>query len=111
MSGQELFLALQEKTHYLDKALNLLGKRGRAYAQANHDYRVALSKTMLAERENGTPATILSDVCRGREEIAKLAFERDVAEAIYRAAMEAVNVYKLEIRLLGEQIDREWNRS
>ena len=55
--------------------------------------------------------TIISDICRGTPEIAKLKFERDVAEVNYKAAMEAINVYKLQIKIYENQIDREWNRS
>lgn len=111
MSGQDLFLAMQEKTALLDSALNQLGKRGRAYAEAERAYRAALSKEILKERNSGTPVTIISDVCRGDKEIAKLKFERDVTEVTYKAAMEAINIYKLEVNLLREQIDREWHRS
>ena len=43
------------------------------------------------------------------EAIAGLKFQRDVAETAYKAAMEAINVYKLNIKVLEEQIQREWN--
>lgn len=52
--------------------------------------------------------TILSDVCRGLPLIAKLRLHRDIAEAEYKAAQEAIQVYKLQIRLLEAQIDREY---
>ena len=50
-------------------------------------------------------------MCRGNPEIAKLRFERDVAEVVYKSAMEAINGYKLQIKILNDQLDREWNRS
>ena len=56
------------------------------------------------ERVNGTPVTIISDVCRGKKEIAKLRFERDCAEVVYKSAQEAINSYKLQIRILDAQI-------
>lgn len=111
MSGHELFLTMTDKTALLDKALNELGRRGRTYAEAERSYRVALRQEILKERDKGTPVTIISDICRGHQEIAKAKFERDVAEAVYKAAMEAVNCYKLEINILREQIEREWHRS
>lgn len=107
----DLVLDIQERTQLLDKAIVQLGKRGRAYAQADHDYRTALAKKILTERDKGTPATIMSDVCRGDPEIAKLRFERDVAEVVYKSAMEAINVYKLQLKILDAQLDREWNRA
>lgn len=111
MSGQDLFLEMQEKATMLDKALWQLGKRGEAYAKAEYAYRVGLSEQILIERDKGTPVTIISDICRGNAKIAKLKMERDIAEAVYKAAMEACNVYKLQVKILENQIDREWNRS
>lgn len=110
MSGQDLFLEMQTKTALLDKALNELGRRGRAYAEAEKSYRITLRQEILKERDKGTPVTVISDICRGQQEIAEKRFQRDVAEAVYKAAMEAINVYKLEINIMREQIDREWHR-
>lgn len=109
-SGQDLMIEMQGRIKMLDAALQQLGNRGRAYAQAERDYRMALAKKILAERDKGTPVTIISDVCRGDREIAGLKFNRDVAETVYDAAKEACNVYKLEIRTLDEQITREWGK-
>jgi len=110
MSGQDLFLELREKQQYLETALGELGKRGRAKADAERNYRVALAKMILKERDKGTPVTIISDLCRGDGEIAKLKFERDVAEVMFSSAMEAIQTFKLAIRMLDAQISREWNR-
>jgi hypothetical protein len=111
MSGQDLFLELRAKQQLLETSLAALGKRGRDSANAEQTYRVALAKKILEEREKGTPVTIISDVCRGNSEIAQLKFNRDVAEVVYKAAIEAINIYKLAIRTLDEQINREWNRA
>lgn len=110
MNGQDLFLDMQAKTALLDKALGELGRRGRIYAEYERDYRIALRQEILLERDKGTPVTIISDICRGKSEIALKRFQRDLAESVYKAAFEAVNVYKLEINILREQIDREWHR-
>lgn len=111
MSGQDLFNELRAKQRLLEISLAELGKRGRDSANAEQTYRIALAKKILVERDKGVPVTIISDICRGDEEIAKLKFERDVAEVSYSAAMEAINIYKLAIRTLDEQINREWNRA
>lgn len=50
----------------------------------------------------------MSDVCRGDREIARLRLERDIADVVYKSAMEAINCYKLQIKVLENQIDREW---
>lgn len=108
MSGQDLMLELQSRISMLDDALRMLGQRGRSSADAEQKYRVALAQRILLERDKGTPVTIINDVCRGDRGIAKLRFERDVAKTAYESAKEACNVYKLQIRILENQIDREY---
>lgn len=108
MSGQDLMIELQGKISLLDAALKHLGKRGRGNAEAEQKYRVALAQKILLERDKGTPVTIISDICRGDAEIARLKFDRDCAEVTYKAALEAINVYKLQIKVLQETIDREF---
>lgn len=107
----DLVNAIGSKTLLLDTAITQLGKRGRTYAQAEMDYKIALAKKILEEREKGTPVTIISDICRGSPEIAKLRFERDCAEVVYKSAMEAINSYKLQIRMMDSQLSREWENS
>lgn len=111
MSGQDLFNEMTSKTALLDKALTQLKTRGQEYALSEKEYRIALAKEILVQRSNGVPVTIISDVCKGNAEIALLRMKRDIAESVYKAAMEAINVYKLEVNIIREQIDREWHRS
>lgn len=111
MAGLDLYEELSTKVVLLDKALGQLGKRGREYANCEQTYRVALAKKMLTERDKGLPATILSDVCRGDKEIARFKFERDVAEVTYKSALEAINCYKVAIRVLENQITREYGNA
>lgn len=106
---QDLLNEIVAQSRKLDVALSELGKRGRSYAEAERKYRVGLKQKILIERDKGTPVTIISDICRGSEEIASLRFDRDVSEIMYKSALEAINVYKLQLRLLENQADREWN--
>lgn len=110
MSGQDLYEELSCKVRYLDAAVRELKGRGKAYAEAERDYKMALSVKVLTERDRGVPVTIISDICRGDRDIAKLRFERDVARVVYDSALEAINSYKLQIRILENQIQREWGQ-
>ncbi len=103
-----LISEIGSKSALLDAAVKQLGVRGRTYAQAERDYRVAMARKVMEERSKGTPVTIISDVCRGSPEIAKLRFERDCAEVVYRSALEAINAIKLQIKILDAQVSREW---
>ena len=104
----DLISEIGAKSAMLDTAVKQLGVRGKAYAQAERDYKVALAQKILWEREKGTPVTIISDICKGDSEIARLRFERDCAEVVYKSAMEAIQSFKLQIRILDAQIEREW---
>lgn len=106
-----LYQELQNKTDLLDVAVRELRGRGTAFAQSERDYKVALAKAILDERSKGTPVTIIGDVCRGKQDIAKLRFERDCAEVLYKSAMEAINSLKLQLRLIENQIQREWGQA
>ena len=106
--ANDLIQEIGAKSALLDAAIKQLGIRGKAYAQAEHDYRVAMRKKVREEREKGTPVTIISDLCRGDPDVAKLRLERDIALTVYESAQEAINGYKLQIRILDSQIEREW---
>lgn len=106
----DLMLEQMEKSKILDRSCGELGKRGRAYAEYERDYRIALNKKILEERANGTPVTIISDICRGDAVVADLKFKRDCAEVMYKSCMEGINVLKLQIKMLEEQISREWGK-
>ena len=105
----DLISEIGQKSKLLDAAVQELGKRGRSYAQSEH--RIALAKRILDERSKGTPVTIISDICRGDREIAKLRFERDCAEVVYKSALEAINAMKLQLRMLDAQVEREWGHA
>lgn len=106
---QDLYTNLELLTDQLMKELKTCETSGCQYAENESEYRKALRLAILEEREKGTPATITSDLCRGRPHIAELKRLRDCSEAIYKASQEAINVYKLRIRMVDAQLTREWN--
>lgn len=107
----DLMNELSGKVTLLDEAIRQYAKRGQVYADAERDYRVCLAKKILIERDKGTPVTVIGDICKGDTEIADKRFKRDCAEVMYKSAQEAINSYKLQIRILDAQISREWSGS
>lgn len=87
----------------LNKALLLFKKRGREYAECERAYRVALQQEMVKLRVEKVPVTIINDLARGTEHVANLKFNRDVAEAEYKSCIEAVQVKKLQLRIIREE--------
>ena len=107
----DLVTEIGQKCALLDEAIRQLNKRGQSYAEAERDYRIELAKKTLLEREKGTPVSIIGDICRGDPQIATMRFKRDCAEVVYKSAMEAINSYKLQLRLLDAQLSREWSNA
>lgn len=106
---QDIWTDIQGRLDLLDMAVKELGKRGRTYAEAESEYRTALATEVLRLREEeGHPVTLVPDLARGNKEVARLKVERDCAEALYKAALEAINVNKIRIRVLESQMDREY---
>lgn len=62
-------------------------------------------------RAEGMAVTHLLDIAKGESEIAKLRMERDIAESLYKSCQEAINGYKVQIRILEGQLQREWGDS
>ena len=106
--SSDLFLELRDKSGRLINTLGELGKLGREYALAEQHYRVELAKEIMKLRLEGIPVTIINDLAKGNENIARLKTQRDIAETMYKKQTEAINVYKLEIKIIEAQVQREW---
>ncbi len=99
------------RSEMLEVALKECKNRGRAAAEAEQKYRMKLAEKILLLRDQKLPATLIGDLARGDKDVAMLKFERDCAEVVYDNAREAVNVYKRQIDVLREQIEREWSKA
>lgn len=110
MNDIDLYAEIQKTRKLMHLALAESKQRGLTHADTERTYRIALAQQMLTERANKTPTTIINDVCRGTLHIADLKFDRDVAEVKYKAASEAINIYKKEINFLEDQLNREWSQ-
>ena len=103
---------LQRELDYKSKLLYMsveeLKKTGEEYAKAYTDYRVELAKELVKLKNEGYAISLANDIARGKPEIAKLKFEEISKEAVYKANQESINVLKLQVKLLENQIGREW---
>ena len=107
----DLYEELNQKNKHLNRSVKELRTSGTNYAQAEQNYKMELSKETLKLRDSGMPVTMIPLVVYGRPNVAKLRFERDVAEAVYKANLESINSLKLQIRILENQIGREWSNT
>lgn len=107
----DLYSELQKQVDNLQISLDQLRKTGSEYAEAEKDYKVLLRQEILKMRDEGVAIGVITLTCYGIPSVANARFKRDVAEAKYRANQEAINTYKLKIRLIEGQIQREYTNT
>lgn len=104
----DLYDELETKRKQLNQAILDLRKNGTAYAQAEKDYKILLRMECLKLRDEGMAIGMIDKTCYGIPSVAEARYKRDVAECVYRANNEAVNSIKLQIRLIENQLQREY---
>lgn len=102
---------IEKYSDLLEKANTEMKKRSRDKAQKEYLYRIALSKRLVELRAEGQAVTHLADIARGEEKIARLRLDRDIAQGLYESSQEAINVYKIKLRILENQYAREWGQA
>lgn len=110
MGGYDLIKQLEDLTEKLNKAQKAFKDNGEAYANAERLHDISFAKALLEEKENGVQATIIEKVVKGRDDIAELKFKLNVAETLFKAADKAIDSYKLQMRMINDQIQREWGK-
>jgi hypothetical protein len=111
MDGYDLVGYLQSKRKELMEALAISKSRGLALAEAERDYKREKAKFIAKARAEKIAVTLIRDLAQGDPYISDLRFKRDSAKVLYQNATEAINVFKLECRLLESDIKREWDNA
>ena len=93
----------------LNTALTEFKNRGMTYAKTYANYRKLLAQELLRLKAEGMPVTIAYDIARGKEEIANAKEQEIIAETLYKSCQEAINSYKLQMKILQEQIEKEYH--
>ena len=108
----DLFNELQELNQKLTVSIQSLRKNGQALAQAERDYKITLRQEALKLRQDEKmPVTLINQIIYGIPEVADKRFKRDVAETMYQTNQEFINTTKLKIRVLENQLNREWGNT
>lgn len=100
-----LIVEIENLRKDLNNIIKQLNKAGYKRAKAEYAYRVALAKELLIQREKGLPATLTNDVAKGNKNIAKLKFDRDIADTVYEATLEKLRAIKIELGIVERQIE------
>ena len=104
----DLITERDTKQRQLDKAILDLRGNGTAFAESERDYKVLLRQEVLKLRDEGVAIGVIDKICYGIPSVAEARYKRDVAMTIYQANQEAINSLKLQLRLIDNQIQREW---
>lgn len=107
----DLYEELQRLMNELTVSISRLKTNGEKLAEAERDYKITLRQEALKLRETGTPVTLINQIIYGVKDVANKRFERDVAEAVYTANQEHINVTKLKLRIMEGQLNREWGNT
>lgn len=108
----DLFNELNQKIKELNISIQSLRKTGTEFAEAEKDYKIKLREEALKLRaEKGMPVTLIQQVVYGVPEVAQKRYMRDIKEAVYQANQEAINSIKLQIKVIENQLNREWSAS
>lgn len=107
----DLYEQIQKLTYELDQSIKQLAKNGEALAECEKVYKITLAKNALALKADGTAVTFINLIIYGLPEVADSRFNRDVAETNYKANLEHINITKLKLKLLENQLAREWGRN
>lgn len=83
-------------------------KLGEELARAEAEYQQVKARVALRMKLNGETATYIQMVIKGDDEVNEALFRRDCAQSNYEAAKESLNVYKLDLRVVEAQIEREF---
>lgn len=106
---QDLMRELDAKRDELHKSMSLLRKHGEDLAEKEHDYQVRKAQTWAILKNEGCTSTEIAAVIKGQPLVAEAMFARDNAKVMYEANKEHINVIKVDLRLIENQITREWN--
>ena len=106
----DLYNTINELTQRLNNSVVKLRDYGKELAETERDYKVTLRQEALKLRsDEKMPVTLINQIVYGIPSVADKRFKRDVAETMYNVALENINSTKLQIRILENQLQREWS--
>ncbi|MGL4571833.1 MAG: hypothetical protein ACRCVJ_12295 [Clostridium sp.] len=104
MNPQGLMDLLDKKQLELSNMNIRLSKISEVKARSEALYRQELRKEILKLRGEKTPATLVNDLAKGKNEIATLRYKRDIAASNYYTQISAIENKRLEIEVLRSKL-------
>lgn len=95
---QDIVQEMHSASKRLEKASKNLYQLAKEKAETERVYRMELAKEIAILRSEGTPATLISDLARGK--VAELKFKRDLAHDMYRSALSSLEAIQTQVSVL-----------
>lgn len=109
MTGQDIYSQMHEARTCAHAAVGQIEPTATAKGEAEVAYWAALEKKINELRADGCPVSIVKDMARGDERVARAYVRFVSAEAIHRATLEEVMLRKKDIDVLNGMAAREWS--
>lgn len=106
-----VYIRRNECMRLLDLAISEAKKRGDVMVEAEAEYYTAKAEESFRLLEAGHANTFIQATIKGRPKVAQAMSAYHGAEVLYKNANEAINVYKLKLRCLESDLEREWEQA
>lgn len=107
--SENLFGQLQSLSNELDETIRKEWTAGIELAEAEAAYNIAVNQEALRQKDAGMTVTFINSFIKGVEAVATLRKQRDIAEVKYKTLQDKANSLKLQLRIVDNQINREWS--
>lgn len=105
--SESLYQQYLRDDRLMKTAVDEMSKRGEVLAQAEAAYYSIKAQIVLQMRDEGFPVGIIEASVKGHQEVNQRLLEYRCAEALYKSASKAVDVYRDSARYTYDQLKRE----
>jgi len=105
----DLYVEERQLRSKLDALIDEYRRCGTEHAKRDREYYALKAAKTLELKEQGMPATVITQIIKGVEPVAVAREKMLVSETMARAALEAILSTKLQIKLVESQLQREYS--
>ena len=105
----DLYVEERQLRSKLDALIDEYRRCGMEHAKRDREYYALKAAKTLELKEQGMPATVITQIIKGVEPVAVAREKMLVSETMARAALEAILSTKLQIKLVESQLQREYS--
>jgi hypothetical protein len=106
-----LWVRIKECMRMCDVATIEAKKRGAEMVEAEAAYYTAKAEESFRLLNEGYANTLIQSVIKGIARVSEAMKRYHAAEVSYKNAVEAIQVWKLKLRVLEAEYEREWNQT